>query len=210
MDTTDGREQAQVRSPQALLVSNRDDNGCTRINALMHRVPQSWNETASSALLGDGSESKLVPLLIGLRKLARDGCQYARQKAASVFCDAKEARAATQQTRCHRTLERIPGAVQGQASRDRSRGKAVIGQRDEHRLEHTHLLRCRSLLRGEPEGQFAEPDLPHQLAREIVTKQVNAGGIGGTYSTGKFHMSLIYVTSFSALSTQDCCQGHPG
>src|SRR5258708_32661751 len=116
MDTTDGLEQAQVRSPQALLVSNRDDNGCTRINALMHRVPQSWNETASSALLGDGSESKLVPLLIGLRKLARDGCQYARQKAASVFCDAKERPAATQQTLCHPTREPIRAARPGHAS----------------------------------------------------------------------------------------------
>ena len=100
MDTTDGLEQAQVRSPQALLVSNRDDHGCTRINALMHRVPQSWNEPASSALLGDGSAGKLVPLLIGLRKLTRDGCQYARQKAASVFCDAKEARADAAERRC--------------------------------------------------------------------------------------------------------------
>ncbi len=75
----------------------------------------------------------------------------------------------------------------------------MIGQRDQHRLEHTHLLRCRSLLRGKPEGQFAKPDIPHQLAREIVTKQVNAGGIGGAYSSGKFHMSLIRYKLLSPL-----------
>ena len=67
MDTTNGIKQAQVRSPQTLVVSNRDNDGGSRINGLMHRVAQSWNEAASSALLGDSLAGKLVPLLIGLR-----------------------------------------------------------------------------------------------------------------------------------------------
>src|SRR5712691_9225558 len=152
MDATNGLEQAQVRSPQALLVGNRDNHGCTRVNGLMYWVAQAWDEAASRALLDDSPAGKRVPLLIGLWELARDGRQHASKKSASVFCDAEEPRAATQQTCCHRALERIRGAVQGQAGRDCGRGKAVIGQRDEHRLEYTHLLRRRPLLRGEPES----------------------------------------------------------
>jgi len=127
MDTTNGLEQAQVRSPQALVVGNRDDHGRTRVNGLMYRVTQAWDEEASSALFDDSPASKRVPLLIGHRELAINGYQHASEKSASVFCDAEEPRAATQQTCCHRTLERIRGAIQGQAGHDRGRSKAVIG-----------------------------------------------------------------------------------
>src|SRR6266705_83429 len=201
MDTTNGLKQAQVRSPQTLVVGKCNNDGGTRINGLMHRVAQPWDKAASGALLRDSPAGKLVPLLIGRRERVRDSCQHTSEKSACVFRDAEEPRAAAQQTRCHRTLERIWGAVQGQAGRDCGRGKAVIGQRDEHSLEHTHLLRRRSLLRGEPEGQLAEPDSTNQLASKIVTKQVNAGGIGGTDSGGIFHVSLIRYKVLSPLDT---------
>src|SRR6266704_2452676 len=210
MDSTNGLEEAQVRSPQALLLGKLDDHGGPGINGLMHRVAQSRNEAASSPLFGDRPAGKLVPLLIGRRELARDGCQHACEKAASVFCDAEEPRAATQQTRCHRTLERIWGAVQGQAGRDRGRGKAVISQRDEHSLEHTHLLRRRSLLCGEPESQLAKPDVPNQLAREIVTKQVNAGDIRRTDPGGIFHLFSLYVKSLVPLGVDVWRLAEPG
>src|SRR5712692_853203 len=171
MDTTNGLEQAQVRSSQALMVGNRDDHGRTRVNGLMYWVAQARDEAACSALLDDCPTGKRIPLLIGLWELARDGCQHASEKSASVFCDAEKPRAATQQTRCHRTLERIRGAIQGQAGRDRGWGKAVIGQRDEHSLEHTHLLRCRSLLRGEPESQLDKHNAANQLARKVVNEK---------------------------------------
>jgi hypothetical protein len=195
-----------VRSPQALLVGNRDDHGSPRVNSLMYRVAQSRDEAASSPLLGNRPAGKRVPLLIGLWKLARDSCQHACEKAASIFCDAEEPRATTQQTRRYRSLERIWSAVQSQTRRDRGRGKAMIGQRDEHRLEYTHLLWCRALLSGEPESQLAKPDITNQLASEIVTKQVNAGGIRRPDSGRIFHLCPFYVTRFSALSTQGCCQ----
>src|SRR5215472_3657618 len=156
MNTTNGLEQAQVRSPQALSPGNFDDHGGTGVDGLMHRVAQSWDKAASSALLRDRPAGKHVPLLIGHWERARDGCKHASEKAASVFCDAEEPRSATQQACCYSTLERIRCTVQGQAGRDRGRGKAVIGQRDEHSLEHTHLVRCRSLLRSEPESQLAK------------------------------------------------------
>src|SRR5437588_9526884 len=95
MNTTNGLEQAQVRSPQSLPLGKLNDHGGPGINGLMHRVAQSRNEAASSPLFGDCPAGKLVPLLIGRWELARDGCQHACEKAASVFCDAEEPRATT-------------------------------------------------------------------------------------------------------------------
>src|SRR6266566_1274814 len=178
MDTTNGLKQAQVRSPQTLVVGKCNNDGGTRLN--------------------------------GRRERVRDSCQHTSEKSACVFCDAEEPRAATQQTRCHRTLERIWGAVQGQAGRDRGRGKAVISQRDEHSLEHTHLLRRRSLLCGEPESQLAKPDVPNQLAREIVTKQVNAGDIRRTDPGGIFHLFSLYVKSLVPLRVDVWRLAEPG
>src|ERR1700694_598137 len=96
MDTTNGFEQAQVRPPQALLVGNRDDHVCTRVNGLMYGMAQAWDEAASGALLGDSMAGKCVPLLISLREMARDGCQHASEKKASVLCDAEAPRATRQ------------------------------------------------------------------------------------------------------------------
>src|SRR5579884_2353612 len=210
MHSTNGLEQAQVWSTQALLVSNRDDHGGPRINVFRHWVAQSRHKAASSPLLSDRSAGKRVPLLICRRKLSPDSCQHPSEKAASVFCDAKEPGATTQQTRCHRTLERIRGTVQGQAGRDRGWGKAVVSQRDKHRLEYTHLLRCRSLLRGEPEGQFAKPNVTKQLTSKIVTKQTNAGGIRCPDTGRIFHVSPSYAKI--VLSPLDAGRqpGHPG
>ena len=53
----------------------------------MYWVAQAWDKAASSALLDDSLTGKRVPLLIGLWELARDGCQHASEKSASVFCD---------------------------------------------------------------------------------------------------------------------------
>src|SRR5205085_10354666 len=63
----------------------------------------------------------------------------------------------------------------------------------EHCLEHTHLLRRWSLLRGEPESQLTKGDVPHQLARQIVTKQANAAGIRRPESSGILHLSPLLI-----------------
>ena len=77
----------------------------------------------------------------------------------------------------------------------------MIGQRDEHSLEHAHLLRCRSLLRGKPEGQLAEPDVTNQFAGKIVTKQMNTRDIRRPDAGGIFHLFLICYKVFSPLDT---------
>ena len=65
----------------------------------------------------------------------------------------------------------------------------MIGQRDEHCLEYTHLLRCRSLLRGKPESQLAKADVTNQFACKIVPKQVNTCGIRRPDAGSIFHVS---------------------
>src|SRR6266699_2712174 len=70
-----------------------------------------------------------------------------------------------------------------------------------------HLLWCRSLLRGEPESQFVKSDVFYQFVCEIVTEQVNAGGIRRTDAGRIFHVSPYPLQWFSTLSTQGCCQG---
>jgi hypothetical protein len=52
----------------------------------------------------------------------------------------------------------------------------VIGQRDEDRFEESGLGRSRSTQRNEPEGQLAEPDLAHQIGREVLTEQMDLVG----------------------------------
>ena len=74
MDTANGLKQAQMRPPQALLFGNGDDHSGARIHCFMHRVAQSWNEAASSPLLGHCPSGKRIPLFIGLRELAHDAC----------------------------------------------------------------------------------------------------------------------------------------
>src|SRR5437016_3063253 len=70
MNTTNGLEQAQMRSPQSLPLGNLNDHGGARIHCFMHGVAQSGNEAASSPLLGHCPYGKCVPLLIGRRELA--------------------------------------------------------------------------------------------------------------------------------------------
>src|SRR5579884_3888135 len=101
MDTTDGLEQAQVWSSQAFTHGNVDDHGDTRVNGFMDRVAQAWDEAACRTLLSDGLAGKCVPLLIGFREMVGDGGQYASEKAACVFGDAEETRAATKQASCY-------------------------------------------------------------------------------------------------------------
>jgi hypothetical protein len=91
MDTTNGLEQAQVWSPQALTLGNGDNHGDTRVNGFMYWVAQSWDEAARCTLLGDSMAGECVPLLIGLGEMARDGGQYASEKSACIFRDTEEA-----------------------------------------------------------------------------------------------------------------------
>src|SRR5947208_12952363 len=81
MNTTNGLEQAQVWTPQALPLGDLDDHGGARIHCFMHWVAQSRNEAASSPLLGHCPSGKRVPLLVGLWDLARDACPPVGHKA---------------------------------------------------------------------------------------------------------------------------------
>src|SRR5579884_569954 len=111
VDAANRLEQPQVRAAQTLAFGNSDDHRGSRISRLMYRVAQSWNEAPRGSLPCDGLAGKLIPFFIGLWKVPRDACQHACQKTPGIFRNAKEPRAASQQARRHRPLERIRGAI---------------------------------------------------------------------------------------------------
>src|SRR5258708_29146277 len=52
MNTTNGLEQAQVRTPQALPLGNLTDHGAARIHYFIHPAAPSVHETPRTPLLG--------------------------------------------------------------------------------------------------------------------------------------------------------------
>ena len=66
------------------------------------------------------------------------------QERAAVLGDAEEPRAAAEQPGGQRALQRVGRGQVGEPGRDRGRGEAVVGQRDQHRLEDPGLRRRRA------------------------------------------------------------------
>src|SRR5690348_5582523 len=167
-------EQPQVRPPQPLMLGNRDDHRRAWVTALVDGMPQPRNVSAGGTFHRDGPARERFPLLLGRRWIALDRRQHASEKAARILGDAQEARASAQEARRDCALQRIRRAIERQAGGNRRRGEAMIGQRDENRLEDAHLLRRRPPLRRHPERKLAEPDLAEQIARQILPEQLDA------------------------------------
>jgi hypothetical protein len=119
-----------------------------------------------------------------------DSFQRAVDKVGGVFGDTQKPRAAAEQTRGQRTLDRIGRAEERDASRDGRRGEPVIGQCNQHRFEHHQLLGRRAALGDQPVGKLAEADLAKQFGGQVVAQQgdrveirgTQAGAIGGAGS----------------------------
>ena len=47
----------------------------------------------------------------------------------------------------------------------------VVGERDQHGLEHPHLAGRRAAAGDEPERELAEADLAHQVGGEVLAEQ---------------------------------------
>ena len=61
----------------------------------------------------------------------------------------------------------------------------MIGEGDEDRFEHRALLGGRATLGDQPVGQLSERDLADQLARQVVSEEQDAIGIGGAEARAK-------------------------
>ena len=92
--------------------------------------------TASSATASQPASS--------VGSLARASLEHRVQVGAAVLGDAEEPRAAAEQAGGQGALQRVGGGEVGQPGGDRGRGEAVVGQRDQHRLEDADLRRRRA------------------------------------------------------------------
>ena len=179
VDPADRLEQAQVRPAQPLLLGDPQQDRRTRVLDLVDRVAETGDEPPGLARPGHGGQGQRVPPGVVGREVALDVDDHGVQELAAVLRHPEEPRAAAEQTRGQRSLQRVRGREVGQPGRDRRRREPVVGERDEHRLEDPDLRRRRPPQGHQPEGQLAEPDLAHEVGREVLAEQPDLVGVGG-------------------------------
>jgi hypothetical protein len=176
VDPADGLEQPQVRSAQSLLLGDLDQPGGAGVADLVHRVPETGDELPLGLGPGDGGEGERVEAGVVGRDLARLG-QHLIQELAAVLGHPEEPRPAAEQAGRERALDRVGGGQVRDPSGDRGRGEAVVGQRDQDRLEDADLRLGRPALRHHPERQLAEPHLAHQVVGQVLAEQGDRVGV---------------------------------
>ena len=162
MHPADGVEQPQVRPAQALLPAIPISTGRARVAVLVHRMAEAGDEPPGRLVCGRG------PAPARPTRRRRSGrstaCRRARrEEPAASSVTPRNREPPPSRPGGERALERVGRGQVGQPGGDRGRGEAVVGQRDEHRLEHPDLRRRRPSLGHQPEGQLAEADLAHQV-----------------------------------------------
>jgi hypothetical protein len=118
-----------------------------------------------------GVEGQGIPPVVVGGKVAVVLVEYAVQVLTAVLGHTEEPRPASEQSGGECALERVGCRQEGEARRDRSRSEAVVGQRDEHRLEDADLLPRRTSQRDQPERELAEADVAHQVLGEVLPEE---------------------------------------
>ena len=163
-----------MRAAQALLLGDREQARGARVPDLVHRVaepghaagPPPWSaRTRSSASASQPASSAGSGSVEG-------GQRVARKRPASSVTPRNRDPPPSSPAASAPCSESGRGQV-GQAGRDGGRGEAVVGQRDEHRLEHPHLAGRRAAPGDQPEGQLAEADLAHEVGGQVLAEQVD-------------------------------------
>ena len=139
-----------------------------RLSSLTLRLPA----------LRDRTQCERVPAGVVARQRPLHRGQHLVQELPAVLGDPEEARAAAEQAGRERALHRVGRAQVGQPGRDGRRGEAVVGQRNQHRLEHPHLARRGAAQGHQPQGQLAEPDLAHQIPGQVLAEQGDRVRVG--------------------------------
>jgi hypothetical protein len=162
MHSANRLEESQMWPVQSLMLGDSDDYRRAWVTGLVNGMTQPRDIPAGSTFFCDGSPCERIPLLISRRQITFDSCQDGGKKAPGVLCHTKKARASAEEPRGDGSLESIRSTIECQAGGNRGGSEAMVGERDEDRLEDTHLLRCRSPLGGQPERKFAESHLAEQ------------------------------------------------
>jgi hypothetical protein len=165
-------EEPQMWSAQPLMLGDGYDYRSARVTGLVNRMTQPRDIPASRAFHRDRPSCQRVPLLISRWQVTLDRCQDGGKKAPGILCHTEKARASSQQSRSYGSLQSIGCTVECQAGGECGGSEAVVGERNEDRLEDTYLLWRRSPLRGQPERKFAESYLAKQIVCQIMTEEL--------------------------------------
>ena len=176
MDPADRLEQPQVRAAQPFLVGDLDQSRGPRVLHLVDRVAQPGDEPALPRVRRTAASASASHPASSVGRSPSCSVEYGVQVAAAVLGHAEEPRPAPEQPGGHRALQRVGRGEVGEPGRDRRRGEAVVGQRDQHRLEHPRLAGVGRRSVDQPERQLAEPDLAHQVAGETLPQQADLLG----------------------------------
>ncbi len=178
VDPADRLEQPQVRATHALFGGDLDQPRRARVADLVHRVSDAGDELLRRPGLLDRLKRERVEPGVVRRDLARLR-QHGGQVLAAVLGHAEEPRAAAEYPGRDRALQRVRRRQVGQPGGDGRRGEAVVGQRDQHRLEDADLRLGRAPLRHHPQRQLAEPDLAHQVLGQVLAEEGDRVGVRG-------------------------------
>ncbi len=184
MDPADRGEEGEVRSEEALLRREGEQPGGARVAVLVHVVAEPRDEPAARAPGSYRLQRHRVPAGVVRRERPVEAGQHVVQEAAAVLGDAEEAGAAAEESGREGALHRVRRGEVGQPGHHRGGGEAVVGEGGEHGLEDAGLAGGRPPLGGQPEGEFAEADLAHDLAGQVVAEQGDRLAGGGAEGGG--------------------------
>ena len=178
VDPADRLEQAQVRAAHPLFGGDLDQPRGARVADLVHWVAQAGDELLRRPRLLDRFQRERVIASVVGRDLARRG-EHRVQVLAAVLGHPEEPRAAAEDPRGDRALQRVRRRQVREPGGDGGRREAVVGERDEHRLEDAHLGLGRAALSHHPQRQLAETDLAHEVLGEVLAEEADRVGVRG-------------------------------
>jgi hypothetical protein len=193
MDPPDRLEQGEVRAVHPFLGGDPQQHRRPRILDLVHRVAQPGDATGARL---DGGQRDRVPVRV--RPVLFDQIM---QEPSTVLGHAEEAGSAAEQPGGHRALQGLRRAEVGQPGRDRGRREPVVGQRDQHRLEHPRLARAGPPPGHQPERQLTEADLAHQVGGQVLPEQPDLLLVGGADRGGKAQFPVSHARISSPCSS---------
>ncbi len=184
VNPADRLEQAQVRTVGAFLLGDADQRRGARVGDLVHRMPETGDQPPLLAGPPHRGHREGVEGRVAAGRIGRRGEGFG-QEAARVLGDPEEPGAAAEQPRGQRALDRVGGTEVGEPRGDGRGGEAVVGQRDQHGLEHPDLAGRRAPLGHQPQRQLPEADLAHQLGGEVLAEHGDAVGVRGAQRGGE-------------------------
>src|SRR5581483_723417 len=136
---------------------------CARIAALVQRVPVARNRTVLRAIFLDQRAdcTLLAPAF------ADPACNFA-QESPRPFSRSEDHRAAAEEARSHRSLERLRRGGERHPARLDARHEAMLGDGHQGGIENAALRRRRHPARDEEPEIVAEADAAHELGGEIA------------------------------------------